>query len=217
MMLSALPLSFFNRPTLKVARELLGKLLVRRLKEGIIVARIVETEAYTEDDPACHASRNVAKGGGPKNPKARSAALFAAPGTSYVYFNYGMYWMMNVVTDKKGRAGAVLIRALEILEGIDLVFKNRPKVKKSEDLANGPGKLCLALNITGNDDGKLLKGSDLYFAKAAGTETFHIESSARIGISSGLDRDWRFFISGNKFVSKGKPGIAPQKKKSKGD
>ncbi|MGZ3698056.1 MAG: DNA-3-methyladenine glycosylase, partial [Bdellovibrionota bacterium] len=129
---SALPVSFYARDTLEVSRDLLGKVLLIRSRRGVTAGRIVETEAYRQDDPASHSFRG-------KTP--RASIMFGNPGVAYVYFIYGMYEMLNFVTESHGTAGAVLIRALEPLAGEELMIKRRG-ARRTRELASGPGRLC---------------------------------------------------------------------------
>src|SRR5437762_3107323 len=142
-----LPHSFYARPTLKVTEELLGKVLVHRARQGVASGVIVETEAYIgEDDPACHASFGRT---------ARSETLFGPPGFAYVYLNYGVHYLVNAVTEADGYPGAVLIRALQPLEGIELMTKRRApdgRAIDEHDLCRGPGNLTKALGITIKDN-----------------------------------------------------------------
>jgi DNA-3-methyladenine glycosylase len=186
-----LPESFFARDTATVAKELLGKKLIRYIKNHRTVCRVIETEAYYgSNDPASHAARG-------KTP--RSSIMFGPPAVAYVYFNYGVHYLFNVVTEKEGVAGAVLIRALEPLEGIEQLLANRP-VKQIEQLTSGPGKLTQALSITSKDNGSSLLGSSFCFSESD-YQHFSIEQAPRIGISNGQHLLLRFYISGNKFVS----------------
>lgn len=189
-----LPRSFYHRPTLEVAPELLGKILVRRHRGIITSGRIVEVEAYTHaDDPASHAFRGQTQ---------RNAVMFGAPGHAYVYFIYGMYYCVNVVTERDGVAGACLIRALEPISGID-IMKIRRRVEHLHDLSNGPGKLCLAMSIDRSLNGADLLGSDLYVVDEGFTD-FKIKRSPRIGIRVGTEKNYRFFVGKNPYVSKSK-------------
>ena len=136
-----LPRSFYQRPTIEVARDLLGKVLVHGEAAGIIV----ETEAYLGgDDLAAHSARGITD---------RTRVIFGRPGHAYVYFIYGMYECLNLVAEPEGQAGCVLIRALEPVAGIDLMRQRRPAARKCEDLASGPGKLTLAMGITRAQNG----------------------------------------------------------------
>jgi DNA-3-methyladenine glycosylase len=189
-----LPVSFYERKTDEVAVDLLGRLLVRETPEGIMRARIVEVEAYFgEGDPASHACRGVTP---------RNEIMFGRAGMAYVYLNYGVHYLLNVVTEKEGYAGAVLLRAVEPLSGIDVMLHNRP-VKKTVDLTNGPGKLTKALAVDIEDNGCDVTTQDSTLFIAAGTtETLSIVESPRIGISSGTEMLLRFSIKGNPYVSR---------------
>jgi len=195
MILKPLKREFFERNTVEVARDLLGHFLVRKIDENtILVGKIVETEAYCgKNDPASHASRGVTP---------RTKIMFGKPGIAYIYFIYGMYYCLNVVTEPEGTAGAVLFRAIEPIKGIEYMMKLR-NAKRIKDLTNGPSKLTLALDIT-----KDLNGTDmtvigpLYLAENKNKGNFEIVATKRIGIKVGLDKDWRFYIKGNPFVSK---------------
>lgn len=182
-----LSVTFFKRDTLQVARELLGHTLVIQHNSGDapIICKIVETEAYTGDDPACHAF---------KGPKGRAATLFKTPGLAYVYFIYGMYHCLNVVTEPEGTAGAVLFRALE------------PVVYPDDDppRTHGPGRLCKALNITKqahNEIDLTDASSPLYLAEDQGVNKKQVITTTRIGISQAQDYPWRFLIKDNPWVS----------------
>ena len=189
--MQTVPREFYTAPTIEVAKKLLGKVLVHRIEKGVISGRIVETEAYTCDDPACHASRGMTK---------RNAAMFGEAGHAYVYFTYGMYFCFNVVTGHEGVGEAVLIRAAEPLEGIELM-----KVDRGTDdvinLASGPGKLCQAFAINRDQNGLDLTNSELMIVDD-GWKPAEIITSTRIGIRLAADRPWRFYVSGNPYVSR---------------
>ena len=178
---------FFSQPTVDLAKALLGKYLVFGNLKGIIV----ETEAYLfKDDPGCHASRGMT---------ARNAPMFGPAGRTYVYFIYGMYHCLNITGGKQGEGEAVLIRALEPVQGIELMQKRR-KTKKIENLCNGPGKLTQAFGITKKHNNlSLLDGNLRIYDSRIKPE---IASSRRIGLSAGKELELRFFIKGNRFVSK---------------
>lgn len=187
-----LPRRFYNRDTLTVAERLLGKLLVYHSPEGELRGKIVETEAYVgEEDPACHAARG---------PTPRNAIMYGPPGHAYVYFTYGMYYMLNVITEKEGFPAAVLIRALEPVKGIPILQRNRG-VTDFLKLTSGPGKLCQAFRIDSSLNGIDLCGSRL-FVEEGGEKRPKVVWTPRIGISAGLDKLWRCYIAGNRFVSK---------------
>jgi len=185
---------FYDRDTEIVARELLGTVLECRTPEGVASGRIVETEAYIgEHDLACHA----AVGHTP-----RTAPLYGAPGTAYVYFIYGMYWCFNAVTRAVGEPSAVLVRALEPLEGIELMRRRRPTARRDVDLTNGPGKLCLALGIDGQLNCHTLRHSPLVIRRGLDVPDDGITVTPRIGITQAADWPLRWFVSDSPFVSK---------------
>ncbi len=202
-----LPLSFYEQPTLSVATSLLGKILVRRLalpeRTVSLKGRIVETEAYLAHprygDESCHAYRGMTE---------RNAAMFGEPGTVYVYFTYGNHFMLNIVTEPKGEAAAVLIRALEPLTELDYI-QSRRRVTTITELTNGPGKLTQAFQIDRTLNGISLQSTVLYVEGAPPVNPDAIGVSTRIGITKGVDLPWRYFIKGNPFVSKGKPSGFP--------
>ncbi len=208
---------FFDRPTLKVARDLLGAVLVHELPRGRrLVGRIVETEAYTQDDPAFHSWGIVDGATGLVQPSGRGYDLFGRPGQAYVYLVYGMYWMLNVVTEREGIAGCVLIRALEPESGESAMWERRPAARHATDLTNGPGKLTQAFDIDKRFHGTLLLGPPLYFAEPKVRTTFAIGTSSRIGITRAVDRHWRFFCRDNPFVSPAVPSdVAAQARRER--
>jgi len=191
-----LPRSFYDRETEVVARELLGTVLECATEDGSASGIIVETEAYLgEHDLACHAAVGRT---------ARTEHLYGPPGISYVYFIYGMYWCFNAVTRAEGMPSAVLVRALEPLEGISLMRKRRPRVKADADLTNGPGKLCQALAITGSMTGKPLQRKPLVIREGQPIADREVEITTRIGITKSAEWPLRFIVRDNKYVSKGK-------------
>jgi DNA-3-methyladenine glycosylase len=181
--------TFYERPAEQVARGLLGKVLVHGLTAGIIV----ETEAYPGgDDRASHSSRGITP---------RTRVIFGPPGHAYVYFIYGMYECLNIVAEPDGRPGCVLIRALEPVDGIEIMRKRRPAVWKLEDLASGPGKLTLAMGITRAQYGVDMTRGSLVVREMADPQAAPIEVTPRIGIRECADRPLRFLIRGNPFAS----------------
>jgi DNA-3-methyladenine glycosylase len=191
-----LPREFYDRETELVARDMLGTVLECETEDGIASGIIVETEAYLgEHDLACHASVGRT---------ARTEHLYGPPGISYVYFIYGMYWCFNAVTREAGQPSAVLVRALEPLDGIALMHKRRPRIKSDVDLTNGPGKLCTALGITGAFTGKPLQRGPLLIREGEPVSDDHIEITTRIGITKSADWPLRWIVRGNRFVSRGK-------------
>lgn len=194
MMPVPLPREFYDRPTLTVARELLGKQLVHRLDGEILRGRIVETEAYIgRDDPACHAAAGLTP---------RTRLMFGPPGFAYVYFIYGMYFCLNAVTEARGFPAAVLIRAVEPLSGLATMRRLRNKERLS-DIGSGPGKLCQAFDINKVQNGLDLCGSSLMItaddSDAAPAEK--VISTTRIGIRVGTEKPWRFILKDNPFIS----------------
>jgi len=186
--------SFYERDTVRVAKDLLGKLLVRRLRATVLEGMIVEVEAYRgNDDPASHAYRGITR---------RNRVMFGQPGHAYVYFTYGMHYCVNVTTEPIGQPGAVLIRAAQPLRGIDRMMRER-RTQRIKDLANGPAKLTQAFHITKALNGyDLTLGKRLYIGESDNQEPTHIVSTSRIGIRTGLEKPWRFLIQGNPFVSR---------------
>jgi DNA-3-methyladenine glycosylase len=187
--------SFYQQPTLEVARQLLGKYLVRKHADGTTVGRIVETEAYLgPEDKACHASRG-------RTP--RTAIMFGPPGYAYVYFVYGFHHMLNIVTEELDYPAAVLIRAVEPVTGLDLM-KQRRGVGEARNLTSGPGKLCQAFAIDRGLNGKDICGSILY-VRDDGNPPPRVVAKPRVGVDYAGEwklKPWRFLIGGNEFVSK---------------
>jgi DNA-3-methyladenine glycosylase len=180
---------------LTVAEELLGKVLVHRTHEGKTSGVIVETEAYIgEDDPACHASFG-------RTP--RSEPLFGPPGFAYVYLNYGIHYLMNAVTEADGFPGAVLIRALQPLDGIELMTMRRApdgRAIDEHDLCRGPGNLTKALGITITGNRLDLATSKLTI-EDRGISVGRIATGPRIGIRVAIERPWRYWVEGHRSVS----------------
>lgn len=193
--MSRIPRSFLARDPLAVAPELLGCRLVRVDDEGIRrVGRIVEVEAYLgEADPASHAYRG---------PTPRTQVMFGRAGHLYVYRSYGIHWCANVVCGDEGVAAAVLLRALEPVDGLEAMYADRPKAKRDRDLASGPGKLCAALGITGADgDTDLCGRTNAVYLETGSGPSDEIWQGPRVGISTAVDRPWRFWVAHNPHVS----------------
>ena len=189
-----LPRRFYARPSIVVAPALLGRLLIRDAPRGArVVGRIVEVEAYAGSrDAASHAYRG-------ETPRTRT--MFGPPGHAYIYFTYGMHHCLNVVTGRVGRGSAVLIRALEPVEGLEAMARRRG-VRDPERLARGPGCVAQALGLTRAHDGLDLTRGPLWLADARPRRGGRsIARSARIGISRAVARRWRFFLSGHPCVS----------------
>jgi len=187
--------SFYSRPTLKVTEELLGKVLVHRTREGMASGVIVETEAYIgEDDPACHASFGRT---------ARNEPLFGPAGFAYVYLNYGIHYLVNAVTEADGYPGAVLIRALQPLDGLELMQRRRApdgRAIDAHDLCRGPGNLTKALGITIRDNRLDLSESKLTI-EDRGIAVGAIATGPRVGIRVAVERPWRYWVEGHRAVS----------------
>lgn len=186
-----LPRSFYLQDTVAVARGLLGKVLVHHADDGVIAGRIVEAEAYLRDDPACHASRGMTR---------RNAVMFGEPGRAYIYFTYGMYFCFNAVTAPEGTGEAVLVRAVEPLEGIELMMRNRG-ADKLTSLASGPGKLCRAFGLDRRHNGLDLTNGELVIADD-GWRPGEIATASRVGIRLAADKPWRFYLAENPHVSR---------------
>jgi DNA-3-methyladenine glycosylase len=188
-----LPVAYYARPTLAVARDLLGSLLCRREADGTFtVGRIVETEAYIgEDDPACHAAAGRT---------ARTRVLYGPPGRAYVYFTYGMHYLFNVVTEPEGRPAAVLVRALRPEAGLNRMEARRGG-RNGGGMTQGPARLCEALGIDLDLNDTSLAGPVLTI-REDGAPVSGIAAGPRVGIRVGTDRPWRFWIEGDAFVSR---------------
>jgi DNA-3-methyladenine glycosylase len=198
-----LPRAFYARPTLAVAPDLLGKVLVHRTSAGVASGIIVEVEAYVgESDPACHAA---------PGPTRRNAPMYGPPGHAYVYLNYGVHPLVNVVTEPEESPAAILIRALEPLDGIALMRRRRTRSRTARHrrrttritdhgLCKGPGNVTHALGITLKETGIDLLGNKLYI-EDRGHHIDEVAWSQRIGISVGTDRHWRCYAAGHVCVS----------------
>ena len=191
---AVLPREFYARETEIVARELLGCVLECRTPEGIASGRIVETEAYIgEHDLACHAAAGRTR---------RTEPLYGPPGTSYVYFIYGVHWCFNAVTRAEGEPSAVLIRAVEPVTGIALMRERRPAAKRDPDLTNGPGKLCAALGIGPSHNALPLDRPPVVIRRGEAVKDRDVVVTPRIGISRSADWPLRWFIADNPYVSR---------------
>jgi len=182
--------AFYERPTVDVARDLLGKILVH----GPTAGMIVETEAYPGgDDFASHSARGITP---------RTRVIFGPHGHAYVYFIYGMYQCFNLVCEPDGTAGGVLIRALEPLAGIEIMRSRRPSARKVEQLASGPGKLTLAMAVTLQHNGVDVTRGSLTVREPIEKRRFEIQTTPRIGISQCVAAPLRFLIAGNRSASR---------------
>ncbi|MGB8366965.1 MAG: DNA-3-methyladenine glycosylase [Candidatus Babeliales bacterium] len=186
--------SFYEQNTVTVAQKLLGKIVIRKINNILLAGMIVETEAYCFDnDPASHAYRGETK---------RNAPMFGRVGSTYVYFIYGNYFCLNIVAKQKMiAAGAVLIRALEPIEGIRKMYENR-RNNCLTNLINGPGKLSQALQITRTDNFiDVTKEGSLFIVDSI-MKNVDVAATSRIGITVGLDKQWRFCLRNNKWLSR---------------
>ncbi len=177
--------------TVDLARALLGKVLVRRLSGGIAAGRIVETEAYLQDDPACHAFRGMTP---------RNRSLFLEHGHAYVYLCYGTSYMLNVSSEPGGIGSGVLLRALEPLHGSEHMQRNASHVKAA-DLTRGPGRLAAALRIDRGHDGLNLFTDQQLWIGDDGHEIAAIGASVRIGLTKAAEKRLRFFVRGSRYLS----------------
>lgn len=188
--------SFFARDTLEVARDLLGQRLVRIVNGRRLSGRIVEVEAYVgEEDLACHASRGRTR---------RTEVMYGPPGHAYVYFIYGMYHCLNVVTEREGFPAAVLIRALEPVEGVDVMRAHRG-CRDDRELTSGPGKLCVALQIDRRLNGiALYDHGELFLDEDEPVASDRTATSTRVGIKVpgwAAEAPWRVYVADSPFVS----------------
>ena len=198
-----IPREFYSRPTLDVARDLLGLVLVHNRRGVLTSGIIVEVEAYIgESDPACHAA---------PGPTLRNAPMYGSPGHVYVYLNYGIHSLVNIVTEASGSPAAVLIRALGALDGIEVMRRRRARAMKgrtrragsafaSHDLCRGPGNLTMAMGITLAENRVDLLGERLY-VEDRGIKVGPIAWGPRIGIRVGIESPWRAWVAGHPAVS----------------
>ena len=192
-----LPRAFYARPAPEVAPELLGRILIRRLPDGMrLAARIVETEAYMEGDPASHSFRG---------PTPRNEVMFGRPGHLYVYFTYGMHFCMNVVTGGDGEGSAVLLRAGEPLEGLE-EMAHRRRTTDVRRLCSGPARWTEAFGVARDANGAdLARGELLYLTEGEPVPRERIRRTTRVGVKVGTDRRWRFLVRDDPSVSPGRP------------
>jgi DNA-3-methyladenine glycosylase len=189
-----LPRSFYARPSPIVARDLLGRLLIGDSPAGRVAGRIVECEAYQEGDPASHSYRGRT---------ARTDVMFGPPGRLYVYFAYGMHFCMNVVTGREDEGSAVLLRAVEPVDGLDLM-RARRGLTNERLLCSGPARLTQAYGIDRRDNGiDLVAGESLLIARGAPVDDEAVGIGPRVGISVAREHPWRFFVAGSRYLSRG--------------
>jgi DNA-3-methyladenine glycosylase len=210
-MMNVLRRAFFERPATEVAPQVLGCVLEHNSPEGMVAAEIVEVEAYMGSaDPASHAFRGRT---------ARNEVMFGEPGHAYVYFTYGMHFCVNLVCQPAGVASAVLVRAGRVVTGVEIAAARRSSpvasngVKRAEQLASGPGRLCQALDIARPQNGADVcdPGGELRVcapAGFAGLAADRIEAGPRVGVRTGAEVPWRYWIAGNRSVSSYRPYVA---------
>ncbi len=185
---------FYARDTEAVARDLLGCVLECHGDDGVASGRIVETEAYVgEHDLACHAAAGRTR---------RTEPLYGPPGIAYVYFIYGVHWCFNAVTRDEALPSAVLVRAIEPIEGWDLMRSRRSAAKKNIDLTNGPGKLCAALGISSRHNALPLSGPPILIRAGVPVSRDDVRVTPRIGISEAADWPLRWIVADNPYVSR---------------
>lgn len=195
----ALPADFFARDAESVARELLGAYLVSDCGGSRCVGRIVETEAYPgPHDPASHAAASIGR-------TPRNDPMWGPPGTAYIHLNYGMHWCLNVVVRREGYPAAVLVRAVEPIEGLEVMRERRPG-RLDRELTSGPARLARALAIGPEQQRHSLSEPPLFVARGGTTPKEAVGRSPRIGISRGEDQHWRFYDSRSRYVSRVRPG-----------
>jgi len=195
-----LPRSFYTQRTLTVAKELLGKIFIHKIGRRSISGMIVETEAYLYNDPASHSFRGLTE---------RNRPMFNTGGFLYVYFTYGMHYCANIVTFKEGIGEAVLIRAVEPINGIGAIITNRRTdvrhlkgVRHLHSLTNGPAKFAEAFSLTKEHSGIDLCEDEIFLTKGENVPPSKIVSTTRIGISAAVEKKWRFYIKDSVWVSK---------------
>jgi DNA-3-methyladenine glycosylase len=195
------PRAFFRQTSTIVAKDILCAYIHRILDGEELVGKIVETEAYCVGDEACHAFRG-------KTP--RNAVMFGEGGFSYVYFTYGMHHCFNITANEEGVAEAILVRAIEPVKGIERMRALRTKAIRDRDLTNGPGKLCQAISLSRTENGiDLLESDELFLTRGESpTPANLIGVSTRIGINVAQEHLWRYYITGNEYVSRTKPSVS---------
>jgi DNA-3-methyladenine glycosylase len=206
-----LPRSFFARDPLVVAPELLGAVLVHQVPdEDPVTVRLTEVEAYLGEgeDPASHSHRGR---------RPRNAVMFGPPGHAYVYFTYGMHFCANVVCRPDGISGGVLLRAGEVVSGIELARSRRPAARRDVDLARGPARLAGALALTGADNGRdLCDRGELRILAGTRPSPEQIRTGPRVGVALGATSPWRFWLAGEPTVSVYRPSQPRRRPKSGG-
>lgn len=192
--------SWLARPALSVAPDLLGCVLTRTGPEGMVAVRLAEVEAYEGgDDPGSHGYRG-------RTP--RTEVMFGSAGRLYVYFSYGMHWCANLVCGEDGTASAVLLRAGQVVDGLELARARRPSARTGDELARGPARLAAVLGLTGADNGLDLfdsGGGQLRLVRPGGVVNGVVRTGPRVGLSRAAERPWRFWLDGDPTVSPYRP------------
>lgn len=198
---------FFLRPVLDVAPDLLGRVVAHRTRRGTVAVRLTEVEAYAgQRDPGSHAFRGLTP---------RNTVMFGPPGRVYVYFSYGMHWCMNLVCGPEGEASAVLLRAGEVVEGLDLATARRTTARSACELARGPARLTTALGIDGTHDGRDATdaSSCLTVSGASSSDSGEVRSGPRVGVAGdGAGHPWRFWLAGDPSVSAYRPAVSRRRR-----
>lgn len=179
--------------SVSIARRILGSLIIRSINGKEVICRIVETEAYDQNDQASHSYHGKTK---------RNEVMFGSPGHAYIYFTYGMHYCLNIVVGPKDYGSAVLIRAVEPLSEIDIIRRNRSNMANDIMLTNGPAKLCQALNLDLKLNGHDLSRKPFRLVLQPEIPSPNIGRSSRVGIKYGLDKKWRLYIKNNPYVSR---------------
>jgi DNA-3-methyladenine glycosylase len=198
-----LPPSFFDRPVLEVAPDLLGATVEHRTPAGLVAVRLTEVEAYDgANDPGSHAFRGQTR---------RNSVMFGPPGRVYVYFTYGMHWCMNLVCGPPGRASAVLLRAGEVVAGRELAQSRRTTSRSPRDLASGPARLTVALGVDREHDGTDATSPTSVLVARPGepVDPAAVRTGPRVGVAGdGAGHEWRFWLDGDRTVSAYRPAVS---------
>ena len=189
--------SFFQRDSPALAPEILGAYLHRKIDGIELIGKIVEVEAYAVGDAAAHTFRGITP---------RTKVLFGVAGVAYIYFTYGMHYCFNVSANEEGVGEAVLLRAVEPVQGIEKMRTLRKRVVNDHELTSGPARLCQAMALTKEQNGTdLIESDEIFLTRGEHVPDSEIAISTRIGITVAMEHPWRFYVRGNPYVSRGKP------------